>query len=89
MYRPLIGLDKEEIVDTALKIGTYATSILPYEDCCVLFSPKHPVLRADVEESRKIYESMEIDDLVAKAFEERQIIRYSIRDEIASMQASV
>ena len=89
LYRPLIGLDKEEIVDTALEIGTYATSILPYEDCCVLFSPKHPVLRADVEESRKIYESMEIDDLVAKAFEERQIIRYSIRDEIASMQASV
>lgn len=89
LYRPLIGLDKEEIVDTALEIGTYATSILPYEDCCVLFSPKHPVLRADVEESRKIYESMEIDNLVAKAFEERQIIRYSIRDEIASMQASV
>ena len=89
LYRPLIGLDKEEIVDTALEIGTYATSILPYEDCCVLFSPKHPVLRADMEESRKIYESMEIDDLVAKAFEERQIIRYSIRDEIASMQASV
>lgn len=85
LYRPLIGLDKEEIVNTAVEIGTYATSILPYEDCCVLFSPKHPVLRADVAESKKIYEAMEIDDLVAKSFEERQIIRYSIRDEIASM----
>ena len=85
LYRPLIGLDKEEIVDTAIEIGTYATSILPYEDCCVLFSPKHPVLRADVEESRKIYESMEIGELVQKAFEQREIIRYSIRDEIASM----
>lgn len=86
LYRPLIGLDKEEIVDTAIEIGTYATSILPYEDCCVLFSPKHPVLRADVEESRKIYESMEIGELVQKAFEQREIIRYSIRDEIASMK---
>lgn len=85
LYRPLIGLDKEEIVETAIQIGTYETSILPYEDCCVLFSPKHPVLRADVEESRRIYESMEIDELVQKSFEQREIIRYSIRDEIASM----
>ena len=85
LYRPLIGLDKEEIVNTAVEIGTYATSILPYEDCCVLFSPKHPVLRADVAESKKIYDAMEIDELVAKAFEERQIYRYSIRDEVASM----
>ncbi len=80
LFRPLIGLDKEEITATALEIGTYATSILPYEDCCVLFSPKHPVLKADVNESLEIYKSMEIDELIQKSFEERKIFRYSIRD---------
>lgn len=86
LYRPLIGLDKEEIVQTAIEIGTYKISILPYEDCCVLFSPKHPILKADVQESKKIYDSMQIDDLVIKSFEEREIIRYSIRDEISLMK---
>lgn len=79
LVRPLIGLDKEEIMDTANFIGTYETSILPYEDCCVLFSPKHPVLRATIEEAKKIYDSMEIDSLIQKSFDERQIFRYSIR----------
>lgn len=82
LVRPLIGLDKEEIMDTANFIGTYETSILPYEDCCVLFSPKHPVLRATIEEAKKIYDSMEIDSLIQKSFDERQIFRYSIRDVI-------
>lgn len=82
LVRPLIGLDKEEIMDTANFIGTYETSILPYEDCCVLFSPKHPVLRATIEEAKKIYDSMEIDSLIQKSFDERQIFRYSMRDVI-------
>lgn len=79
LYRPLIGLDKEEIVATAKEIDTYGTSILPYEDCCVLFSPKHPVLRADIEEARRIYEGMEIDEMIQKAFDTREIKRYSLR----------
>ena len=87
LVRPLIGLDKEEIMDTANFIGTYETSILPYEDCCVLFSPKHPVLRATIEEAKKIYDSMEIDSLIQKAFDERQIFRYSIRDVIGEKWA--
>ena len=82
LVRPLIGLDKEEIMDTANFIGTYETSILPYEDCCVLFSPKHPVLRATIEEAKKIYDSMEIDSLIQRSFDERQIFRYSRRDVI-------
>lgn len=88
LVRPLIGLDKEEIMDTANFIGTYGTSILPYEDCCVLFSPKHPVLRATVEEAKEIYDSMEIDSLIQKAFDERQIFRYSIRDTIGEKWGS-
>ena len=87
LVRPLIGLDKEEIMDTANFIGTYETSILPYEDCCVLFSPKHPVLCATIEEAKKIYDSMEIDSLIQKSFDERQIFRYSIRDVIGEKWA--
>ncbi|MCQ2247551.1 MAG: tRNA 4-thiouridine(8) synthase ThiI [Treponema sp.] len=86
LLRPLVGLDKEEIIATSTEIGTYDISILPYEDCCVLFSPKHPVLRATIEEANEIYRNMEIDDLVQQAFEKREIIRYSIRDEIESMK---
>lgn len=83
LYRPLIGLDKEEITDTAVRIGTYPVSILPYEDCCVLFSPKHPVLKAPLEEAVKIYEEMEIDSLIQKAFEERTVKLFSIKKEVA------
>ncbi len=88
LMRPLIGLDKEEIVDTANFIGTYETSILPYEDCCVLFSPKHPILRATIKEAKEIYDSMEIDELIQKSFDERKIIRYSIRDIIGEKWAT-
>lgn len=87
LLRPLVGLDKEEIMDTAHEIGTYDTSILPYEDCCVLFSPRHPILKADVEESRKIYEAMEVDDLIQKAFDERKIIRFALRDTVGEKWA--
>jgi thiamine biosynthesis protein ThiI len=74
ILRPLVGMDKEEITATARQIGTYAISILPYEDCCVLFSPKHPVLRAEVGEVRKMMETLEIDALLAGAFEKRILI---------------
>lgn len=73
LLRPLVGLDKEEIVETANFIGTYETSILPYEDCCVLFSPKHPVLKADLEEAMEIYKKINPDELIVKSFNERQV----------------
>ena len=87
LLRPLVGLDKEEIVTTAKQLGTYDVSILPYEDCCVLFSPKHPVLKASVEEAKSIYQKMEIDELVQKSFDERKIFRYSARDFIGEKWA--
>ena len=73
LLRPLVGLDKEEIVETANFIRTYETSILPYEDCCVLFSPKHPVLRASLEEANEIYNKINPDQLIQKAFDERVV----------------
>ncbi len=83
LLRPLVGLDKEEIIETAKEIGTYETSILPYEDCCVLFSPKHPVLRATPDEAKKIYDSMDIGDLINESFDKREIFSYSIRNPLS------
>lgn len=75
MMRPLCGLDKEEIISTAEFIDTYETSILPYEDCCVLFSPKHPVLRGTIQQAEEIYNSLEVDDLIKESYEKREIIK--------------
>jgi tRNA uracil 4-sulfurtransferase len=83
LLRPLVGMDKEEIVQTSWFIGSYDTSILPYEDCCVLFSPKHPVLRATVAEAEEIYRSMDIDSLVAVAFEKREVKHYTAQQSLS------
>ncbi|MFI3258091.1 MAG: tRNA uracil 4-sulfurtransferase ThiI [Spirochaetales bacterium] len=80
LLRPLIGLDKEEIIATAVAIGTYETSILPYEDCCTLFSPKHPILHADTAEAQKYFDELDCADLLQKAFEERSIKKFSVSD---------
>jgi thiamine biosynthesis protein ThiI len=76
VLRPLIGADKEEIIRLARTIGTYETSILPYEDCCVLFSPAHPVLRGGVDEARGYYRGLdltgEIDRVLSGAVMEKR-----------------
>jgi thiamine biosynthesis protein ThiI len=61
VFRPLIGMDKEAITRIAGKIGTYPISILPYQDCCVLFSPEHPILRGNLNEARQLYRELELD----------------------------
>jgi thiamine biosynthesis protein ThiI len=70
VLRPLIGMDKERIIRVAESIGTYETSILPYEDCCVLFSPTHPILHGDVDEARRRYQELELDALITQAISE-------------------
>lgn len=75
MLRPLCGMDKEEIIRDSEFIDTYATSILPYEDCCVLFSPRHPVLRGTPEQAEEIYKSLEVDELIRKSYEDREIVK--------------
>ncbi len=82
LLRPLVGMYKEEIVDVAKKIGTYDISILPYEDCCVLFSPEHPVLRARVEDAMTLYNALDCDTLIQEAFEKREIKMFSARNHI-------
>lgn len=75
IFRPLIGADKEDIIRTATEIGTYAISIRPYEDCCTLFAPKHPVLRPEVEEMQKQYQSLMLGPLLEEAFRTRKRTR--------------
>lgn len=76
VYRPLIGMDKMEIVELSEKIGTYETSILPYEDCCTIFVAKHPVTKPNVERIRKHEKNLEerIDELVAEALRTDEVL---------------
>ncbi len=77
VFRPLIGTDKEDITRIAEKIGTYSVSILPYEDCCVIFSPSHPVLRGDPVEASALYEKLDIHAMIAEAIRARDIEKCS------------
>lgn len=76
VFRPLIGFDKQEIVEISEKIGTYETSIQPYEDCCTIFVAKHPVTKpilADIERSEEKLEGI-IDELLERALESKERI---------------
>ena len=73
ILRPLIGEDKEEIVAVARRIGTFETSILPHEDCCSLFVPKHPETRARLEGIRRIEGELDIEKIVGDALSEMKI----------------
>ena len=78
VLRPLAGDNKEEIIIQARAIGTYETSIEPYEDCCTVFVPKHPETRADLEKVHACEEKMELDSLIEttlKATEVKQFER--------------
>jgi thiamine biosynthesis protein ThiI len=81
VLRPLIGLDKEEIIKIAGTIGTYETSILPYEDCCVLFSPPHPILRGNPGEAGRLYEKLELDSLIREALGESAVEKCAFPEE--------
>ena len=75
VLRPLIGMDKVEIIRMAREIGTYDTSILPYEDCCTVFTPRHPATRPVLEDVVKAESVLDIDGLVAKALEGETWVR--------------
>ena len=75
-YAPCIGMDKQEIVDIAEKIGTFETSIQPFEDCCTIFVAKHPVTKGNLKRIKKSEEHLEdvIDDLMKEAIDSTEII---------------
>ena len=67
IFRPVVGMDKEEIVRISRKIGTFETSILPYEDCCTVFTPRHPRLRPTLEELEMAEQGLDIAGMVQAA----------------------
>ena len=70
-----VGTDKVEIIRMAREIGTYETSILPYEDCCTVFTPRHPATRPVLEDVVQAESVLDIDGLVAKALEGETWVR--------------
>lgn len=72
VFRPVIGMDKEEIVQIARRIGTFETSILPYEDCCTVFTPKHPKTRPVLARVEEQEQKLPFDELCREAFETAQ-----------------
>ena len=73
VFRPLIGMDKTEIIDIAKEIGTYEKSIKPFEDSCVIFAPKHPVTNPKLEDVLAEEAKIEnYDELMTEIFEEKE-----------------
>lgn len=78
VLRPLVGMDKEEIIQIARKVGTFETSILPYEDCCTVFTPRHPRLRPTMGEISYAEQDLDIEAMVLRAVEGTERITVSL-----------
>ena len=74
VFRPLIGMDKNDIIDIAKKIGTFETSILPYEDCCTIFVPKHPETQPKIEKLEKSEQHLDIEGIVNTVIENLELV---------------
>ena len=68
VLRPLVGFDKNEIIDRSVKIGTYDISILPYEDCCTVFLPDYPAIRPKLKDILEEEKKLDVEALIAEAF---------------------
>ena len=75
VFRPLIGMDKEEIVDISRKIGTYETSIQPYEDCCTVFTPRHPKLKPKKYMLEEAEKALDMEGLVKRAADGVRLVK--------------
>ena len=80
ILRPLCMMDKLEIIDIAKKIGTYETSILPYEDCCTIFDPKNPVTKPKEKECLFYESKFDYDSLIDECIKNEEIVKVSYRD---------
>ena len=78
VFRPVIAMDKEEIIRIARRIGTFETSIQPFEDCCTVFTPRHPRTHPKVEDVRELESVLDVEGLVDRAMEASryEVIRY-------------
>ncbi len=81
VFRPLIGMDKNEIVKISQTIGTFETSILPFEDCCTVFTPRHPKTKPEVPEVREIMERVPcLEELIQEALEGIELIKVKYKE---------
>jgi tRNA uracil 4-sulfurtransferase len=83
VLRPLVGMDKEEIIVAAQRLGTYQTSIIPDQDCCTLFTPRHPATKARPEDVERAESELPIDGMVQQAVESASLERLVFPDIIA------
>lgn len=74
IIRPVACMDKLEIIDIANKINTYQTSILPYEDCCTIFLPKHPVINPELDKCIEIEKTFNYEELINETINNIQVI---------------
>lgn len=74
VYRPCIGMDKSEIIDISMRIETYETSILPYEDCCTVFVAKHPVTKPQLEKTIELESVLNAEELIQKALDGAEVL---------------
>jgi len=81
LFRPLIGMDKDEITAEAQRLGTYPISIIPDQDCCTLFTPRNPQTRARLADIAAAEQALQIDDLVGRAVQEAAVedVEFPIR----------
>ena len=69
VFRPLIGMDKEEIIQISRQIGTFETSILPYEDCCTVFTPRHPKTKPNLKVVEEAQNAFDFEPLIQRAMD--------------------
>lgn len=74
VYRPLIGMDKNEVIHIAKRIGTFDTSILPYEDCCTLFVARHPATRPSLEKTLDYEAVLDESKMISEAMERAETL---------------
>ena len=75
VFRPLIAMDKDEIIDVAKKIGTFDTSILPYEDCCTVFLPKYPLIKPNLNKVQEEENKLDVETLIETAMNNMEEIK--------------
>jgi len=79
VFRPLIAMEKTQIIEIAKKIGTYDTSIIKEEDCCTVFLPKNPATQPKLDKILNYEENLDIDKMIKEAIEKREIMELKIK----------
>ena len=80
VFRPCIGMDKTEIIEISRKIDTFDISTLPYEDCCTVFTPRHPKVKPRLEDVEKAQNSFDFEPLIQKAVEGTTVKTFNYED---------